>query len=110
MSTYPSLPIAADARLNALIQELSRFGLGVFRPHKHLPTGEMVPLPEGEVVLERRLRTHFVERTSGLPEAVPVGWRWNGTRVEVFALCCDRDDEFNPPACELEARSNTSAE
>ncbi len=105
MSIDLSLPVAVDARLTALIRELAGYGLGAFRPHMHLPSGEMVALPAGQMVIERGLRTSVVQRVSGPPEAVPVGWRWNGTGVEVFALCCDRDDEFNPPAREPEIQA-----
>lgn len=98
MNTIQPVPIAADHRLDALVQELARYGLGVFRPHKHLSSGELVPLPAGEVALERGLHTTFSGRAEAPAGAIPVGWRWNGQAVEVFALCCDNDDEFNPPA------------
>lgn len=80
-------------RLAALIEELSRHGLGVFRPHRHAPSGAIEPLPGGQVAVEADLRVRFVPKDAAPGGAVPVGWRWNGTTVEVCALCCTPDDE-----------------
>lgn len=98
MSTKQCMPLVADPRLAQLIEELALYGLGVFRPHKHLANGALAPLPADQVALERGLRSTFIARDEAPSGAVPVGWRWNGRSVEVCALCCDNDDEFNPPS------------
>ncbi|MBN8508333.1 MAG: hypothetical protein J0L57_06950 [Burkholderiales bacterium] len=87
---------AERPRVAALIEELARHGLGVFRPHAHDPAGAIVPLPPGEVALERDRRVDFVAAAAAPARAVAVGWRWGSTGVEVCALCCTPDDEAPP--------------
>jgi hypothetical protein len=92
-----ALPVAERdrERLTKVLEELARYGLGAFRPHKHALSGVIEPLPAGEVAIERDLRVSFV-RADEAPAAVPVGWRWNGAAVEVCAACCTPDEEAPP--------------
>jgi hypothetical protein len=93
-----ALPVAgADLeRVVALIEELSRHGLGVFRPHRHASSGAIAALPAGVVAVEHDLRVSFARADAVPAGAVPVGWRWNGAGVEVCAACCTPDDEAPP--------------
>lgn len=74
--------------VTALIKELSRFGLGVFVPHEHPPSGGFIPLERGRVQYESDSHVTFVNRgDTRLDESVAVGWRWGGNAIEVVAAC-----------------------
>jgi len=98
ISKHSTCVESPEARLAALIEELSHFGLGAFQPHRHSASGRLTALPPGEIALERGLQVSFVTTAEALNDAVPVGWRWNGTAVEVCAACCDK----NKPPPELQ--------
>ena len=79
----------------AAMRLLQKFGLGVFRPHKHV-NGRMLDLGEGEVSVEEGGVVRCAA-TSELPEKlVGVGWRMVGDRIELCAGCCVGSDEGPP--------------
>jgi hypothetical protein len=75
-----------------IARSLATHGLGIFVPHMHEDSsGEALPLPTGVVSHEDNLRVSFKNRQELDGKAVPVGWRWNGTEVEMCSACCGMD-------------------
>ena len=73
-------------QVQAMIRELSKYGLGVFVPHMHREGAAFAPLPKGLVQLERDLKVSFVEADDpAILESIPVGWEWDGVRARVCA-------------------------
>jgi hypothetical protein len=73
--------------VEAMIQRLSEFGLGVFMPHMHTDEG-FAPLPKGMVQLEEDQVVSFLPDThERVKSAVPVGWTWDETNSKVIASC-----------------------
>lgn len=82
-------PGTADyERISAIVKELSSYGMGIFFPHAHDERGTIVELPFGTVSLEQNLCVSFVEANKSPSASVPVGWRWNGSNIDVCAMCC----------------------
>lgn len=92
-SILESLNVDDKRRVEAIAQELAKFGLGVFFPHAHDPEGKIVPLPAGIISYENNLRVSFIPEISAPSDSIPVGWRWSDGTMRVCARCC-----YNPPA------------
>ena len=93
MKTYADRNEGIDSqRLLEIAKELAGYGLGISVPHMHSASGRMVSLPSGQVALEQQLHISFVDASKTPESAVPVGWRWNQERLEVWAFCCGDGD------------------
>jgi hypothetical protein len=54
----------------------------------HNAAGDFIPIPENQVGFEKNLKVSFVNANEVPSSAVPVGWRWGGSNLEVFYKCC----------------------
>mgnify|MGYP006928395598 CR=1 FL=1 len=79
--------------VQAMIERLASFGLGVCIPHMHDPnTGAFAELPTSKIQLEAGLKVRFVDRAELGPADVPVAWRWNhGLKVVQACRVCRPD-------------------
>lgn len=94
--SFPSIGSREHSRLVEIARELSSFGFGVSVPHMHRNDGSFHALPSGLVALEQKLHVTFVDQSRVASSAVPVGWRWNGSELEVFAACCGDGGDGGP--------------
>ena len=101
MRTYhPMVAKAIEAvnepKVQEMIKELSKYGLGVFMPHLHTKEG-FAPLPIETVQLEADLKVSFVKRgEDSLKDAAPVGWVWDSNKAEVVMGCACTGAEHDP--------------
>lgn len=79
----------SNADVQAIVQELAKYGLGVCVPHMHNDEDGFAPLPSDIVAVEENLVVSFKPRES-LLDAIPVAWRWDGTMQTVqMCQCCN---------------------
>lgn len=74
---YKAVNSIKNPRVQELVEELSRYGLGVCVPHAHDERGRFIPLEKGMASYEERLSVEFrsvKEREEGY---LSVGWRWD---------------------------------
>lgn len=72
-----------------MIQELSKYGLGVCVPHMHNNEEGFAQLPNDIVAVEENLVVSFKHRAS-IIDAIPVAWRWNEELQAVqMCQCCN---------------------
>lgn len=84
--------------VQAMIRELSKYGLGVFIPHAHTSEG-FVPLPNDTIQLESNLKVSFVKKGDPiLEDATVVGWVWDTDKTRVAAACACRGVHY-PGSC-----------
>ena len=88
LTQFPAPNTPAYDRIVAISQELSNYGLGVFMPHAHNTAGNFIPIPGNQVGFEKNLKVSFINANEVPSSAVPVGWRWGGSGLEVFYKCC----------------------
>ena len=83
--------------VQAMMQRLSEFDLGIFMPHRHDDgTGEFQPLPDEVTQLESGRAVSFerLEEIARRTESfLPVGWRWCAGTSTVAAVCEMADQE-----------------
>lgn len=80
-----------DPEVQVILRKLAKYGLGIFLPHAHNAAGDMVPLPQDVVQVERNLVVSFHSiADSESFGAVTVGWIWDEetNEVRVVAKCC----------------------
>jgi hypothetical protein len=75
-------------KVETLAQELSAYGLGIFKPHIHRLDGTIEPLPLDMQSIEEDLRVKFVDEQDVPSDAIAVGWRWANGSLVVCARCC----------------------
>lgn len=91
----PSLRTAQDAihlpDVQAMLQKLSEYQLGIFMPHMHDEhTGEFQPLPDAVVQVESGLAVSFKPAADILNQGdrfLPVGWVWRAGGSRPVAAC-----------------------
>jgi hypothetical protein len=84
--------------VQAMIKELSKYGLGVFIPHMHTEQG-FAPLPSDVIQLESDLEVSFVKKDDpALSSATVVGWVWDADKSRVAAACACSGNHF-PGGC-----------
>jgi hypothetical protein len=74
--------------VEAIAQELARYGLGILDPHAHDNDGHVVPLPSGVVSFEESLNVKFIPQKQLPDGSVAVGWRWENGTLTACAHCC----------------------
>jgi len=76
-----------DPKVQEMIKELSKYGLGVCMPHMHDPNSEeeFSPLPKGMVSYESNLQVSFVD-ASEVADQIPVAWAWNADSESVVVV------------------------
>lgn len=70
-----------------MLARLSAYGLGVFVPHYHPPSGGMAPLPKTQVALEAGLKVSFVDEADPVLSedgVEDIGWRWDAEKKTVM--------------------------
>ena len=98
----PEMEAASHAiekpEVQALIKQLSAYGLGVSIPHMHTDAG-FAPLPPDMVQLESNLHVDFVKiDDERLLNASTVGWMWDKDKARVVAYCACSGNHF-PGSC-----------
>ena len=83
-----NLNVTDRRRIEAVAQELSRYGLGILAPHTHDRDGKIGPLPSDMVSYEKNLKVGFVPQASVPSNSIAVGWRWNNGALSACAHCC----------------------
>ncbi|MDJ1182902.1 hypothetical protein [Roseofilum casamattae] len=81
-----------DPKVQAMIEELSSYGLGVCMPHMHDENAEeeFSQLPKGMVSYEENLKVSFVD-ASEVANQVPVAWVWDADSESVVVIgACGR--------------------
>ena len=85
-----------EPKVQEMIKELSKYGLGVFMPHLHNEEG-FAPLPNDTVQLEADLKVSFVKRDDAcLANATPADWIWDSEKAQVVMGCSCAGAEHHP--------------
>ena len=80
-----------DPEVLSMLKKLSKLGFGIFIPHQHGESGELVPLSSGNVQVEKDLKVTFMHEKEALTlGAIPIGWMWDDKKrkVCVVSSCC----------------------
>ena len=77
--------------VQAMLQRLSEFDLGIFMPHQHDErTGDFQPLPDDVMQVESGLAVSFQrldEIANQTASFLPVGWLWRAGAPTVASAC-----------------------
>ena len=83
--------------VQAMLQRLSEFDLGIFMPHQHDErTGDFQPLPDDVMQVESGLAVSFQrldEIANQTVSFLPVGWVWRAGAPTVASACEMADAE-----------------
>ena len=78
--------------VQAMLQRLSEFDLGIFMPHRHDElTGDFQPLPDDAMQVESGCKVSFQNTQEIMNQAdrfLPVAWRWRAG-ASTPALACE---------------------
>jgi hypothetical protein len=70
--------------VQAAMQTLARYGLGVNVPHKHNSSGDFEPLNDRTVSFEQGLKVSFHDESEiGADDSIAVAWRWDEATGQV---------------------------
>ena len=85
--------------VQAMLQRLSEFDLGIFMPHRHDElTGDFQPLPDDAMQVESGCKVSFQSTQEIMNQAdrfLPVAWRWRAG-VSTPASACEMVVEERP--------------
>lgn len=77
--------------VQAMLQRLSEFDLGIFMPHQHDErTGDFQPLPDNVMQVEAGCRVSFQNMDEIAHQAnrfLPVAWRWRAGASTPASVC-----------------------